>query len=540
MKRSVKNYLCITGMLIILYAFGLTMVGTQEERSRRMEISQTETAPTPVVSYVLAGLEGAGFAALLGWYILSRQNEKTFSEVCATKSTGMRLSVSALAGCASFAMVALMLSGSLLHPSLPQFSMPEIQNPVAANPEPEPDPEPEPEPEPETPSGTNPADDAAADQVVDKEPLDLQNAQLAGNTADSSVLATGKGGALSLVASSVQKTGDAQDVSTALASGVNSAVLVRLGGTASILGSDLYTSANGAAAAAVSGSGSTATISDTTLHTDLPDSSAALSAFGGTMNLSQSTLLSQSTHSPAMLVNETSTITGSTLLIETSGPLSPVAEVYGTLSASGLNANAMQGMAFRLHSASKTEVLSSTVSCSGAGENGVDGLFVLDGLNAKGEQKKEKASLEVNNSSILFNPGSQAALSAPVFNVSQASASITCIDSILSTDNGLLMKLTDSDVELNLENQSLYGRMQLDGDSSLKISLKDGSSLGLSVQSDQAKTGTRIHLDATSVLSLSSDLDLEALENEDSTGSNIQTNGFALYVQGKPWTGGAQ
>lgn len=65
MKRSVKNYLCISGMLIFLYAFGLTMVGTQEERSRQMEISQSETAATPVISYVLAGAEGAGFCALL-------------------------------------------------------------------------------------------------------------------------------------------------------------------------------------------------------------------------------------------------------------------------------------------------------------------------------------------------------------------------------------------------------------------------------------------------------------------------------------------
>lgn len=541
MKRSVKNYLCIIGMLLTLYSFGLTMVGTQEERSRQMEISQTETVPTPMVSYVLAGLEGAGFAALLGWYILSKRNEKTFSEVCATKSTGMRLSVSALGGCASFALAALMLSGSLLHPSLPQFSMPEIPNPVAVNPELEPEPGPEPEPEPEKPSETNPADTAPADQNAENETLDLQSTQLSGSASGTSVLAAGKDGSINLVASSVSKTGDAEDVQTALHSGVNSALLVRLGGSASVLGSDLYTSANGAAAAAVSGTGSSAAVSDTTLHTDMPDSPAALTAFGGAMNLSQSNLLSAGSHSPAMLVNQGSSMSGSTLLIETSGSLSPVAEVYGTLSASGLNANAMQSMAFWLHGGSKTEVLSSTVSCSGSGQDGTDGLFVLDGLNEKAEEKKEKLSVEVNNSSILFNPGSQAALSAPVFNAVKASGSITCIDSILSTDNGLLLRLTDSTMELNLDTQSLYGRMELDQDSSLQISLSNGSILSVSLNTAESGTGkASVHLDATSILSLTSDLYLDALENDDATGSNIQTNGFVLYIKGKPWTGTTQ
>lgn len=541
MKRSVKNYLCITGMLLILYAFGLTMVGTQEERSRQMEITQTETAPTPVISYVLAGLEGAGFAALLGWYILSKRNEKTFSEVSSTKSAGMRLSVSALGGCAGFALAALALSGSLLHPSLPQFSVPEIPNPVASSQEPEPEPEPEPQPEPEKPSETNPADEAAADQTAENTALDLQNTQVSGSAAGSSVLATGKGGSLNLVASSVYKTGDAEDVKTALASGVNSAVLVRLGGTGSILGSDLYTSANGSAAVAVSGSGSSAAVSDSTLRSDLADSPAALSAFGATMNLAQSTLLSQGNHSPAMMVNQGSSITGNTLLIETSGNLSAIAEVYGSLSVSGLNANAMQAMAFWLHGGSDTEVLSSTVSCSGIGQDGEDGLFVLDGLNEKGEEKKEKLSLTVNNSSILFNPGSRAALSAPVFQVEKAQGSITCIDSIFSTDNGLLLRLTDSRMELNLDTQSLYGRIELDQNSTLQISLVNGSVLSASIDSVDGKTGkASVKLDASSILSLTGDLELDRLDNEDPSGANIQTNGYTLTVGGKNWSGSVQ
>lgn len=536
MKRSVKNYLCISGMLIFLYAFGLTMVGTQEERSRQMEISQSETAATPVISYVLAGAEGAGFCALLGWYILSRRNERTFQEVCDTKNAGMQLSVSALSGCAAFALLALVFSGSILHISLPQFSMPEIQNPVStAQPEEEPEEEPEEKPEEKTESGS-PADTAAADQTAEGEPLELQNAQLAGTTPDSSVLATGKGGSLNLVSTNIAKSGDAQDPAAAWKSGLNSAILVRLGGSASILGSDVSTAAAGSAAVAVSGQDSSATVSDTTLHTTGSDSPAALAAHGGNLNLSSSTLLSQQSHSPALLADASGTITGSSLLSETSGPLSPAAEVFGSLSVSGFNANAMQSMAFWLHSGSSTELLSSTVSCQGAGSEGADGLFVLDGRNQDGKIEKKELSLTVNNSSVNFNPDSPLSLSAPVFLADQAKAVIACTGSVLSSDAGYLMQLNQSDVTLNLQGQSMYGRVNMDADSSLKIVMENGSVLGTSLNRDNSGAKVEVSLQSGCILALQSDCYLESLDNEDLTGSNIQTNGFTLYVGGTPWT----
>ena len=82
----------------------------------------------------------------------------------------------------------------------------------------------------------------------------------------------------------------------------------------------------------------------------------------------------------------------------------------------------------------------------------------------------------------------------------------------------------------------MYGRVNMDADSSLKIVMENGSVLGTSLNRDNSGAKVEVSLQAGCILALQSDCYLESLDNEDLTGSNIQTNGFTLYVGGTPWT----
>ena len=86
-------------------------------------------------------------------------------------------------------------------------------------------------------------------------------------------------------------------------------------------------------------------------------------------------------------------------------------------------------------------------------------------------------------------------------------------------------------VTLNLTNQSATGNIVVDSISSLTMSLKNGSAFKGAINS--ANVGTvSLSLDNSSTLTLTGDTYVKSLINADTTNSNINFNGYKLYVNG--------
>ena len=86
-------------------------------------------------------------------------------------------------------------------------------------------------------------------------------------------------------------------------------------------------------------------------------------------------------------------------------------------------------------------------------------------------------------------------------------------------------------VTLNMTNQSATGNIVVDSISSLTMSLKNGSAFKGVINSANAGT-VSLSLDKSSTLTLTGDTYVKSLTNADTTNSNINFNGYKLYVNG--------
>ena len=88
-------------------------------------------------------------------------------------------------------------------------------------------------------------------------------------------------------------------------------------------------------------------------------------------------------------------------------------------------------------------------------------------------------------------------------------------------------------VELNLTNQKVNGDVIIDSISSIAINMKKGSILTGRIYNDYQGSEISLSLSSDSILSLTGDSYLKSLKNELSDNSNIYSNGYKLYVDGK-------
>ena len=87
-------------------------------------------------------------------------------------------------------------------------------------------------------------------------------------------------------------------------------------------------------------------------------------------------------------------------------------------------------------------------------------------------------------------------------------------------------------VTLNATNQKIEGNIIVDSISTLDLSLKNGSSYSGKINSDNTAKTINIKLDSSSKLTLTGNSFVTSLEDADSSYSNINFNGYKLYVNG--------
>ncbi len=87
-------------------------------------------------------------------------------------------------------------------------------------------------------------------------------------------------------------------------------------------------------------------------------------------------------------------------------------------------------------------------------------------------------------------------------------------------------------VVLNAKNQKIEGDIIVDSISTLDLSLKNGSSYTGTINNEKTAKTINITLDSDSSIILTGDSYITSLEDADSTYSNINFNGYKLYVNG--------
>ena len=85
---------------------------------------------------------------------------------------------------------------------------------------------------------------------------------------------------------------------------------------------------------------------------------------------------------------------------------------------------------------------------------------------------------------------------------------------------------------LNATNQELNGNVEVDNISTLTMNLSESSSYTGTINSENTAKSITLKLDSSSKITLTGDSYVTSLEDSDSSYSNINFNGYKLYVNG--------
>ena len=353
----------------------------------------------------------------------------------------------------------------------------------------------------------------------------------------------------SLSGITVKKTGDSDGGDNTSFYGTNSAIIAKDGASLTIKNAIIKTDATGANGVFsyggsattnnTSSDGTTVNISDSTITTTKGNSGGIMTTGGGTTNAKNLTITTSGQSSAAIRTDRGGGIVnvdGGTYT--TNGVGSPT--IYSTAEITVKNAKLVSTTSEGAIIEGKNSITLENVELTDTHTKNVrsktyKNIFIYQSMS--GDAAEGVATFTAKNSTITTNKGDS-------FYISNTSAVINLTNNkIINNDStGYFLRASaDSwgnegsnggNVTLNLTNQEIDGNIGVDEISSLNINMTSSSFKGMI----DAKNGkVNLKLDKSSKIFLTGDSYVTSLTNADSTNSNIDLNGYKLYVGGEEY-----
>lgn len=344
----------------------------------------------------------------------------------------------------------------------------------------------------------------------------------------------------------VEKTGDSSGGDNTSFYGTNSAILAKDGAVVTIEKANITTKANGANGVFsyggsaktnnTSSDGTTINISNSTITTSKGNSGGIMTTGGGITNATNLTITTSGQSSAAIRSDRGGGIVnvyGGTYT--TNGVGSPT--IYSTADITVKNATLISTTSAGVIIEGKNSVTLENVELTDSNTKNnkskeSKNIFIYQSMS--GDAKEGEATFTAKNSTIVTNNGSS-------FYITNTSAIINLENNkIVNNDKtGYFLKAqrdswgkeenNGGKVTLNLTNQDVNGNIGVDEISSLIMNMKSSSFTGMFNSKDG---NVVLKLDKSSIITLTGDSYITSLNNEDSTNSNINLNGYKLYVNG--------
>lgn len=352
----------------------------------------------------------------------------------------------------------------------------------------------------------------------------------------------------------VQKTGDSDGGDNTSFYGTNSAVLAKSGANVTIQNATITTDATGAngvfsygGSATTSNSssdGTTVNISDSKITTTKDNSGGIMTTGGGIMNATNLTVLTSGTSSAAIRSDRGGgTVNVDKGTYKTTGKGSPA--VYSTADITVKNATLTSLASEGLIIEGKNKITIENVQLTDT-NNTLNGqsttyknIFIYQSMS--GDADAGTAEFSSKDSTIVTNKGD----SIYVTNT-KASIILENNEFINNDSSGNFLRIqkdswgasgsNGGDVDLVLANQKVNGNIVVDSISKLSMKLSKISSYEGTINNSNEAKEMKLILDSTSTIKLTGDSYISELEDEDTTYSNIDLNGYKLYVGGKEFT----
>ena len=348
----------------------------------------------------------------------------------------------------------------------------------------------------------------------------------------------------------VNKTGDSEGGDNTSFYGTNSAIIAKDGANVTIKNANIITNATGAngvfsyggTASTVnsSGDGTVVNISDSKITTTKDNSGGIMTTGGGIMNATNLTISTAGTSSAAIRSDRG----GGTVVVDkgtytTTGKGSPT--IYSTADITVKNATLVSKASEGVIIEGKNKITLENVKLTDT-NNTLNGqsttyknIFIYQSMS--GDADTGTAYFSSKDSTIITNKGDTIYVTNTKANIVLENNTFTNNDKTgnfirIQKDSWGKSGSNGGDVDLKLVNQKVTGNIAVDSISTLNMDLTDSSSYTGTINSNNEAKNIKITLDKNSKIKLTGDSYISELEDEDLTYSNIDLNGYKLYVGG--------
>lgn len=348
----------------------------------------------------------------------------------------------------------------------------------------------------------------------------------------------------------INKTGDSDRGDNTSFYGTNSAILAKSGANLEIKDITVNTDAVGANGVFsyggsattnnTSNDGTNITISNSTITTKKDNSGGIMTTGGGTMKASNLTINTAGTSSAAIRTDRGGgnvTVDGGTYT--TTGQGSPT--IYSTANITVNNADliAKSSEGIIIEGKNSVTINNCNLTDSNTNLNGKSttykNIFLYQSMS--GDAANGNSEFTANNSKITTNNGD-------TFYVTNTTATINLENNtIINNDNtGNFLRVQKDSwgnsesnggiVTLVMTNQEVTGNIVIDSISTLDMTMKSNSYYEGIINGDNEAKSVNLTLDETSKIKLTGDSYVTSLEDSDTSYSNIDFNGYKLYING--------
>ncbi len=390
---------------------------------------------------------------------------------------------------------------------------------------------------------------SAATEITEE--TTIESGEYSSDIADENSILVSGGIAVALSNITVDKSGDSDGGDTASFYGTNSAILAKGGANLTLKNITVVTDATGAngvfsygGSATTNNSssdGTTITISDSKITTTKDNSGGIMTTGGGVMVASNLTVHTAGISSAAIRTDRgggTVTVDGGTYTTTGAGSPTVYSTADVTVRNSTLTAMASEGIV--IEGANSVTIENCNLTDTNNQLNGQSttykNIFLYQSMS--GDAASGNAEFTASDSTITTNQGDS-------FYVTNTTASIRLENNTIvnhDTDGNFLRAQTDSwgnsgsnggNVVLNMIQQKVAGNIVIDSISTLDMTMKSNSYYEGTINGDNSAKSISLALDSSSNIKLTGDSYVTSLKNEDSSNSNIDFNGYQLYVNGK-------
>ena len=399
---------------------------------------------------------------------------------------------------------------------------------------------------PNAPNQSTQVSYSAATTIDEKKTITSGN--YSSEKADENAILVTKDASLSNV--TVTKTGDSDGGDATSFYGNNSAILAKDGAVLTLKNIKVTTNATGAngvfsygGSATTNNStsdGTTVNISDSTITTSKDNSGGIMTTGGGIMNATNLKITTAGTSSAAIRSDRGGgTVTVNKGTYKTTGKGSPA--VYSTADITVKNADLIATASEGVVIEGKNSVTLENVNLTDT-NNTLNGrsttyknIFLYQSMS--GDAASGNSSFTAKNSNIITNKGD-------TFYITNTSSEIVLENNKITNNDktgNFLRAKADSwgnsgsnggTVTLKMTNQSVSGNIVIDNISTLDMTMKKSTYKG-TINGDKTAKSIKLTLDKSSKITLTGDSYVTSLDDEDTTYSNIDFNGYKLYVNGK-------